>query len=51
LTPIQNVQHRKDSDDNDDDDEYDNICEGNNDERFLPLVNKHKGVFKDVSGS
>ena len=46
------MQHRKDLDDNDnDDDEYDNIGEENSDERFLPLVNKHNGVFKDVSGS
>ena len=25
-------------------------CEGNNDDKFLPLVNKHKGIFKDVTG-
>lgn len=25
-------------------------CEGNKDEKFYPLVEKHKGVFKDVSG-
>jgi len=27
------------------------MCEGNADEKFLPLVNKHKGVFKDASGT
>lgn len=26
------------------------ICEGNNDERFQPLITKHKGVFKDSTG-
>lgn len=26
------------------------LCIGNNDEKFLPLVTKHKGVFKDVTG-
>lgn len=26
------------------------MCEGNKDEKFFPLVEKHKGVFKDVSG-
>ena len=26
------------------------ICEGNSVEIFLPLVEKHKGVFKNVSG-
>lgn len=26
------------------------MCEGNKDEKFHPLVEKHKGVFKDVSG-
>ena len=26
------------------------MCEGNKDEKFYPLVEKHKGVFKDVSG-
>lgn len=26
------------------------ICEGNNDERFQPLIIKHKGIFKDSTG-
>ncbi len=26
------------------------MCEWNKDEKFYPLVEKHKGVFKDVSG-
>lgn len=26
------------------------LCVGNNDEKFLPLVTKHKGLFKDVTG-
>ena len=26
------------------------ICEGNKDEKFYPLVERHKGVFKDASG-
>ena len=26
------------------------MCEGNKDEKFYPLVEKHKGVFKDASG-
>ena len=26
------------------------FCEGNSDEMFLPLVDKHKGVFKNVPG-
>ena len=26
------------------------MCEGNKDENFYPLLEKHKGVFKDVSG-
>lgn len=25
-------------------------CEGNKDEKFYPLVEKYKGIFKDVSG-
>lgn len=25
-------------------------CGGNNDDKFLPLVKKHKGIFKDVTG-
>ena len=25
------------------------MCEGNKNEKFYPLVEKHKGVFKDVS--
>ena len=28
-----------------------NLCQGNDDEEFLPLVCKHKGVFKDMKGS
>ena len=28
----------------------DYLCIGNNDEKFAPLVTKHDGVFKDVSG-
>lgn len=26
------------------------VCEGNNDEKFGPLVAKHKGVFRNVKG-
>ena len=26
------------------------LCVGNYEEKFLPLVTKHKGVFKDVTG-
>jgi len=26
------------------------LCEGNNDEKFYPLVLKHNGIFKDSSG-
>ena len=26
------------------------MCEGNSDEKFLPLATKHKGVFKDAKG-
>ena len=26
------------------------LCEGNPDEKFIPLVVKHKGVFRDVTG-
>ena len=26
------------------------LCVGNHEEKFLPLVTKHKGVFKDVTG-
>ena len=26
------------------------LCVGNNDKKFLPLVTKHKDVFKDVTG-
>ena len=26
------------------------MCEGNKDEKFYPIIEKHKGVFKDVSG-
>lgn len=29
--------------------DYSSLCEGNNDEKFIPLVFKHKGVFKDVT--
>ena len=29
---------------------HDNFCISNNDEKFSPLVAKHDGVFKDVSG-
>ena len=25
-------------------------CEGNNDEKLRPLIEKHKGLFKDASG-
>ena len=25
-------------------------CEGNNDDKFLPLVKKHEGIFEDVTG-
>lgn len=28
----------------------DNLCIGNNDEKFYPLVQKHSGTFKDLSG-
>jgi len=24
------------------------MCEGNADKKFLPLVNKHEGVFRDI---
>lgn len=27
------------------------VCEGNNDEKFGPLVAKHKGVFRNVKGT
>lgn len=27
------------------------LCEGNNDEKFLPLVKKHKGIFMNAKGS
>ena len=27
------------------------MCEGNADEKFLPLVNKHEGVFRDATGT
>ena len=33
-----------------DDDVEAKICIGNNDEEFLPLIRKHKGIFKNVSG-
>jgi len=33
-----------------DDDMEEKICIGNNDEEFLPLIRKHKGIFKNVSG-
>ena len=26
------------------------LCEGNSDEKFIPLIVKHKGVFRDVTG-
>ena len=26
------------------------LCEGNNDEKFHPLIVKHKGIFRDVTG-
>ena len=26
------------------------VCEGNNDEKFGPLVAKHKGVFRNIKG-
>ena len=26
------------------------VCEGNNDEKFGPLVAKHKGIFRNVKG-
>ena len=26
------------------------VCEGNNDEKFRPLIEKHKGIFRDASG-
>ena len=26
-------------------------CEGNSDEKFAPLIERHKGVFKDASGN
>ena len=26
------------------------MCEGNNDEKFFPLVTKHQGIFKDAKG-
>jgi len=32
-----------------DDDEH--ICEGNNDDKFLPLVKKHKGKFMNAKGT
>ena len=34
----------------DDDEEEERICIGNDDEEFLPLVKKHKGIFKNNSG-
>ena len=27
------------------------VCEGNADDKFLPLVNKHKGIFRDATGT
>ena len=27
------------------------VCEGNNDEKFGPLVAKHKGIFRNVKGT
>ena len=27
------------------------VCVGNGDEKFNPLINKHKGVFKDSTGT
>ena len=26
------------------------LCVGNHEEKFLPLVTKHKSIFKDVTG-
>ena len=26
------------------------LCEGNSDEKFIPLIVKHKGVFRDLTG-
>jgi len=26
------------------------VCVGNSDKKFNPLINKHKGVFKDSTG-
>lgn len=26
------------------------LCKGNDDEKFYPLVQKHRGTFKDLSG-
>ena len=26
------------------------VCKGNDDEKFYPLVQKHRGTFKDLSG-
>ena len=33
--------------DSEEDDSY-SLCEGNNDEKFIPLVIKHKGISKDA---
>ena len=27
------------------------LCEGNNDKKFLPLAKKHKGIFMNAKGS
>ena len=31
--------------------EMTHFCEGNNDEKFLPLIKKHKGIFMNAKGS
>ena len=39
------------ADDNDCDELDESImCQGNNDEKFIPLIVKHKGVFRDITG-
>ena len=30
--------------------EMNQLCEGNNDEKFLPLIKKHKGIFMNAKG-
>ena len=37
ASPVQEVEIRQ-------------LCEGNNDDKFLPLVRKHKGIFMNTKG-